>query len=83
MVHAAHVEEAVLASGEHLVGIALVRDVEDDLVLRGIEHIVQGYGSLGEAQVRSHVASVMAYAVEHALADLIGYYAELVYGERF
>ena len=57
--------------------IALVRHIEDYLVFGRIEHIVQGHGSLGEAQVRPDMASVMAHAVKHTLAHFIGYDTEL------
>ena len=82
-VHAGHVEEPVLAPGEHLVGIALVRDIEDYLILGGVEDVVQRHGSLGEAEVGTHMSSVMAHTVEHTLSYLLGHHAELFYGQRF
>lgn len=80
-VHAVHIEEAVLAPGEHLVGIALVGDIEDNLVLGSVEDIVQGHGSLGEPEVGSYVTAVMAHTVEHTLSYFLSHYAELFYGQ--
>ena len=82
-VHAVHIEETVLAPGEHLVGIALVGDIEDNLVLGSVEDIMQGHRSLGEPEVRSYVTTVMAHTVEHALSYFLSHHAELFYGQRF
>ena len=66
------VEEAVGAAGEDLVGIGLVRDVEDEFVRRRVEDVMQGYGGLGEAQVRADVSAVAADAVQYGVAHFVG-----------
>ena len=38
--------EAIAPAGEHLVGVALVPDVPDELVARRVEDVVQGEGQL-------------------------------------
>ena len=52
------IKESVLTSRQHLVGIALVRDIKDNLVLGRVEDIVQGYGSLHHAKVRTDMSAV-------------------------
>ena len=51
-------------------------DVEHELVLRGIEHEVEGYAGLNESQIRTDMSAMFAYAVEHSLTGFVGYNAE-------
>lgn len=63
--------------------IALVADVEHKLILRTVEDIVHGNSGLGEAEVRTYMASVLADSVKYTLADLIGKGLQFVYGQTF
>ena len=72
------VEEAVGAPGEDLVRIRLVRDVEDELVRRCVEDVMQGHGGLGEAQVRADVSAVAADAVQYGAAHLVGHRLQFI-----
>ena len=64
--------EEVLAAGEELVDVALVRDVEDEMVLGGVEDVVHGEGELDNAEIGADVASGFGYAADEALANLFG-----------
>ena len=66
-------EEAVGTPREHLVGIALMTDIEDDLVLGGVEDIVEGNRRLHEAEVRAYMTTMVTHTVEDSLTDLTGY----------
>ena len=59
-------------------GIALVANIEDELILRTVKDIVEGYGSLNESEVRTHMATMSADAVEDAGAYLLGESLQLV-----
>ena len=65
------IEERLAAARQHLVDIALVRDVVDDLVLRRVEYAVQGDRGLHHAQVRSDMSAVGAQFPQQRLADLV------------
>ena len=71
-IHVFYMEEAVGAAREHLVRIALMADVEDELVVRRVEDVVECDSSLDESEVRSDVTAVITHAVEDALPDLTG-----------
>ena len=60
------------AAGEDLVRIRLMGDVEDELVRRRVEDVMQGDGGLGEAQVRADVSAVAADAVQYGVAHFVG-----------
>lgn len=58
LVVARGVEVGVDAPCEHLVRVGLVRDVEDEVVARRVEHVVQGDRRLDEAEVGTEVPTV-------------------------
>ena len=60
------------AARQHLVRIALVRHVKDNLVLGRREHIVHGDGGLDHAQVGTAVAAMVAYFLDEERAYLGG-----------
>ncbi|MNS99349.1 hypothetical protein D3C72_1337490 [compost metagenome] len=51
-------------AGQDLVGVALVADIPDDAVARGVEHVVQGDRQLDRAQVGGEVAARAGHAVD-------------------
>jgi hypothetical protein len=69
------------AAGEQLVDVALVGDVEDELVFRGGEDAVQGDGQLDHAEVGADVAAVDGGDLEDLLADLLRRVGQLFRGE--
>ena len=68
--HERRVEEGLGAAGQHLVGVGLVRDVEDQLVGGGVEDAVQGHRELDDAEVGAHVAAHAGAALDDGGANL-------------
>jgi hypothetical protein len=60
------------ASGEEFVDIALVADVEDELVARGVEDAVERDGELDDAEVGAEVAAVAGGDLDELVPDLLG-----------
>jgi hypothetical protein len=73
--------EAVAASREQLVRVALVAHVPDDLVFGALQHAVQGHGELHRPQAGGEVAAGLADAGEDGLADLVCEQREFSLGE--
>ena len=69
-VHERRVEEGPGTAGEHLVGVGLVRDVEDQLVGGGVEDAVQRHRELDHAKVGTYVAAHVSAALDDGGADL-------------
>ena len=65
------VAKCIGAPREHLVRIGLMRDVVDDLVVRGREHAVQCAFELDGAEVGGHMAAHRRRACEYRLANLL------------
>jgi hypothetical protein len=74
--------EAVAASGEQLVGVALVTDVEDEPVARRVEHVVQRGDELHGAEARGQVAARARDALDDRLTQLAGHLRDLLPGQR-
>ena len=70
--------EGVLATGQHLVHVALVTGVEDDGVVRGLEDAMQGDGQLDHAEVGSEVPAGLTDLVDQEGTDLGGQRGQLV-----
>ena len=58
---------------QYLMRIALVADVEYELILWNIEHIVQGYRCFYKSKVRTYVSAMLAHTIEHGTAHFVGY----------
>ena len=72
-IHILHVaQESRCSSRENLVRVALMAHVEHELVLWGVEHIVQCHGGFHESQVGSNMPAVLAHTVEYGFARLFG-----------
>jgi hypothetical protein len=61
--------DAVPASGEHLVDIALVRDVENESILRSVENTVEGKREFDDSEIRPQMAAGLAERFDESLAD--------------
>ena len=68
---ASGVEKRRRAAGEHLVRIGLMRDVEDDFVVRGLEDAVQGDGQLDRGEVGASVPADRRGALDDCRAHLV------------
>jgi hypothetical protein len=66
------------AAGEHLVGVSLVADVPEHLVLGGVEQRVDRHRDLAGAEVGAEVAADLADRVDDQLADLLRHLGELL-----
>ena len=62
--------ESVAPSGQDLMGIGLVPDVEDHFVLGGIIHGVQGYDQFHRTQAGAQMSRILRAALHHILTDL-------------
>src|SRR5690606_38156869 len=64
--------EAVAPAGQQLVGVGLVPDVPDELVLRGGEDMVQGDGELDRAEAGSEMPAGARDGIDQRDADFGG-----------
>ena len=62
----------VLAASQDLVGVGLVSDVPDQLVVGGVEDIMQGDGQLDRAQARRKVPAGDADGLGQVVAQFFG-----------
>lgn len=69
--------------GQHLVHETLVRDVENELVFRRIENIVQGHGRLDHAQIGPKMPAVRADLMQQRLTNLIAQFGKFPDGKPF
>ncbi len=69
---AAHAQgaDAVAPPGQDLVRICLMADVPDELVIRGVEHLMQSDGELDHAKARAEVTAGHRHRVDGLLAKL-------------
>ena len=66
---------------EHLVDVALVGNVEHELVLRRGENPVHRHGQLDDAEVRPEMAAGFRQPVDQCVADLIGELGQVLVAE--
>ena len=76
----AHGVESLPPSGEKLVDVTLMADVEDEFVLGGVENPVQRDGQFDYAQIRAEmpadgVGIVLGEDADEFLADFLGEFA--------
>ena len=67
----AHRVNALAPAGEHLVDVALVADVEDELVLRRVENAMQRDGQLDHAEVRPEMAAGLREHLDQFIAHFL------------
>jgi hypothetical protein len=63
--------EIIPAACEDLVAIGLVSYVPYELVVGGIEDVVEGYGELDYAQAGCEVASMNAHGIDDVLTEFV------------
>jgi hypothetical protein len=61
--------------------VALVTDIPNQLVIRGVEHIVQGNRKLDDTQASAKMAARATHAVEQIGAQLISQLRQLIFVE--
>ncbi len=70
--------DAVAATGEDLVRIGLVADVPDELVLRRVEHMVQGDRQLDDAEAGAEMAAGDRHRADRFGAQLRSHLLEVL-----
>ena len=70
--------DTVPASGQNLVRIALMADIEDQPVVRRVEHIMDRRGQLDHAEPRPQMAAGDGYRIDHFRAQFITKLPQLV-----
>ena len=70
--------EAIAASGNQFVRIALMPGVENELVARRVEYVVQGQGQLDDAQIAAEVAADRRDHFDDAFSNLLRQLRELL-----
>ena len=65
------VSNAIAPAGEHLVDVALMADVEDELVLRRVEDAMQRDGQLDHAEIRPEMAAGLRKNVDQLIAHFL------------
>ena len=64
--------EELAPPGEQLVDVRLVADVEDKMVLGGVEDVVHGEGEFDHAEVGAEMTSGLREDRDQLLADFFG-----------
>jgi len=70
--------EEITAAGEYLVGISLVPYVENQLVVRSIEYIMQTDDELDRAEARSQVPGIDSAYLYYILSDFRAQFPQLI-----
>jgi len=64
--------EGIATAGKDLVGVGLVPDIPDDLVLGGVEAVVQRDAQFHATEVGGEVSAGLGHRLQQKGADLIG-----------
>ncbi len=80
----ADTEHCLAPATENLVRIALVTDIPDQPVMRGVEQVMKRDGEFHDAQAGAEMATCLAHRVQQVFAQLIGQpgQAGLVHGTQ-
>ena len=65
-------------SRQHLVDIALVRNIEEELVLRAVKDTVQSHSEFHDAKIGPQMASSACQGMNECMSDLLTEILELV-----
>ncbi len=69
--------DAVAAAGEDLVRIGLMADIEDQLVVRRVEDVMQRHREFDDAEAGAEMAAGHRDGVDHLLAQFVGKLAQI------
>ena len=64
------------ATGQHLVRVALVADVPDQGVARGVEHVVQRNGQFHGAEAGGEMSAGAGHGLDQEAGQLAGEFAQ-------
>ena len=79
----AHRVESIAAPGEHFVHVALVADVQDETVPRGVENAVKRNGQLTHSEVRSQMPAGLGEDLDQLIAYLLRELRQVLFAKRF
>ena len=71
------------APGKHFVHVALVADVHDDTVTRGIEHAMQRNRQLSHSEVRSEMPAGLRENLDQLIAYFLRELRQILFTKRF
>ena len=71
------VAELLPPAGQNLVGVALVADIPDQLILGGVEDIVQGDGQFHYPETWGKMTAGPGYRLDDEIANLLGEFLQL------
>ena len=74
--------EAVEPAGEHLVDVALMADIEDELVLRRVEDPVQRDGQFDDAEIRPEMAAGLREDADQFVAHFLRELRQVLFAQR-
>ena len=78
----AHRVDAIAPAGKHLVDVALVADVEDELVLRRVEDAMQRDRQFDHAEVRAEMAAGLRKNADQLVAHFLRELRQLLLLQR-
>ena len=78
-----HRVDAIEPAGEHLVDVALMADVEDELVLRRVEDPMQRDRQLDHAEIRPEMAAGLREDLDQLIAHFLRELREALFRQRF
>ena len=78
-----HGVNAIEPAGEHLVDVALVTDVEDELVLRRVENAMKRDGQLDHAEIRAEMAAGLREHFDQLIAHFLRELRKAFLRQRF
>ena len=73
--------EPVAPAGEHLVRVALMTDVPDDVVVGHVEDVVQGDGQFDDAEGRAEMAAGFGNGLDDLPTELVGELLQVLHAE--
>src|ERR1041385_5687547 len=78
-----HGVNAIEPASEHLMHVALMTDIEDELVVRGGEAAVQRNGQLDHAEIRAEMAASLRKHLDQLVAHFLRKLRETFLRQRF
>ena len=78
-----HGAKSIEPAGKHFVHIALVADVHDETVTRGVEHAMQRNRQLHDAEVRSEMSARLREDFDQLIAHFLCELRQILFTKRF
>ena len=75
--------DAVPAASKHLMNVALMGDIKDEAILRGVENPVQGDAELHDSKIRAQMAAGLAECLDECLTDFLRKFGQFLQRQGF